>query len=64
MASPSRGGLHDPFAPPFDRILRRIGSRLRDLYAPIETEALPIEHVDLLLRLRHRERDRERARSQ
>lgn len=40
---------------------RRIGSRLRELYAPVTEEALPTEHVDLLLALRHKERDRRRA---
>ena len=46
--------------PPYRTIARRIGVRLRDVYDHPESEALPTEHVDLLLRLRHKERDRER----
>ena len=47
----------------FDRIAKRIGVKLRDIYAHPEAEALPTEHVDLLLRLRHKERDRARLES-
>lgn len=46
--------------PTFDRIAKRIGSTLRDLYGPPEHQPLPIEHVELLLRLRHKERDASR----
>ena len=49
--------------PAFDRIARRIGFKLRDIYAAPETEPLPVEHVELLLRLRHKERERSRATS-
>ena len=44
----------------FDRIAKRIGVKLREVYAHPEAEPLPTEHVDLLLRLRHKERDRTR----
>lgn len=46
--------------PTFDRIAKRIGSKLRDIYGPPEHQPLPIEHVELLLRLRHKERDASR----
>lgn len=49
-------------APDYDRIARRIGLKLREIYGPPEAEPLPAEHVDLLLRLRHKEREQERAR--
>lgn len=42
--------------PYFKNIARRIGLRLRDVYETPESEPLPTEHVDLLLRLRHKER--------
>ncbi|MDB5591975.1 hypothetical protein [Enterovirga sp.] len=48
--------------PAFAGIARRIGMKLRDVYASPEAEALPAEHVELLLRLRHKERDAGRAR--
>lgn len=41
----------------FDRIARRIGVKLRDVYGSPEAEPLPVEHVDLLLKLRHKERE-------
>ena len=45
----------------FDLIARKIGTRLREVYGRPESEPLPTEHVELLLRLRHKERDRSRA---
>ena len=47
-------------SPPYGNIARRIGLRLRDVFEPPQTQPLPAEHVDLLLRLRHKERDRNR----
>lgn len=47
--------------PAYERIARRIGLRLRELYGSPETEPLPVEHVELLLRLRHKERDQARS---
>lgn len=41
----------------YDRIARRIGIKLRDVYGPPEADPLPVEHVDLLLRLRQKERE-------
>lgn len=41
----------------FDRIAKRIGLKLRDVYGSPEAEPLPVEHVDLLLKLRHKERE-------
>jgi hypothetical protein len=41
----------------FDAIARRLGRQLRDLYPNPETEALPIEQVQMLLQLRHKERN-------
>ena len=49
-------------SPDYDRIARRIGMKLRDVYGSPEAAPLPDEHVDLLLRLRHKERDQERTR--
>ena len=49
--------------PSFERIAKRIGSKLRDIYGPPEHQPLPIEHVELLLRLRHKERDASRQNS-
>ena len=46
--------------PDFRRIARKIGERLRQVYAHPEKEPLPTEQVELLLRLRHKERDRAR----
>ncbi len=46
--------------PPYKMIARRIGLRLRDEFEQPEAEPLPIDHVDLLLRLRHKERERSR----
>jgi hypothetical protein len=46
----------------YSSIARRIGMRLRDIYADPEAEPLPTEHVNLLLELRHRERNRARSR--
>lgn len=43
-------------------ITRRIGLTLRDVYENPETDALPTDHVDLLLRLRHKEREQARSR--
>lgn len=50
-------------APPIylDICRRYIGARLRAAFAPVEAEALPSEHVELVLRLRQRERERKRA---
>ncbi len=50
--------------PAFDRIARRIGLTLREVYGAPEAEPLPMEHVELLLKLRHKERDRLRARGE
>lgn len=47
----------------FDRIARRIGIRLREMYGAPEANPLPVEHVDLLLRLRQKERDQARLRN-
>lgn len=49
-------------APSYDRIARRIGMRLREMYGAPEGQPLPAEHVDLLLRLRQKERDQARVR--
>jgi hypothetical protein len=46
--------------PPYKMIARRIGLRLRDELEHPEAEPLPMDHVDLLLRLRHKERERSR----
>lgn len=46
--------------PPYKMIARRIGLRLRDEFERPEAEPLPVDHVDLLLRLRHKERERSR----
>ena len=50
-------------APPIylDICRRYIGARLRAAFAHVEAEALPSEHVELVLRLRQRERERKRA---
>lgn len=61
MRTGIRGSRDAGLAPNFDRIARRIGVKLRDVYAEPEAEPLPVEHVDLLLKLRHKERDRSRA---
>lgn len=47
----------------YGRIAKRIGIKLRDFYDHPESEALPAEHVNLLLQLRHKERSRARERS-
>lgn len=49
-------------APKYDRIVRRIGMRLREMYGAPEANPLPAEHVDLLLRLRQKEREQMRLR--
>ena len=49
--------------PTYNSIARRIGLRLRDVYEHPEADALPNEHVDLLLKLRHKERDRSKSRA-
>lgn len=49
-------------APHYDRIARRIGMRLREMYVAPEADPLPTEHVDLLLRLRQKEREQTRLR--
>ncbi|GJD51347.1 hypothetical protein OPKNFCMD_4101 [Methylobacterium crusticola] len=42
---------------------RRLGLKLRSLYErTIDGLPIPLEQVELLLRLRHRERDAQRAR--
>ena len=51
-----------PLTPAYDRIARRIGAQLREMYEHPENEPLPAEHVDLLLRLRHKEREQSRSR--
>ena len=50
-------------APPIylDICRRYIGARLRAAFAHVEAEALPSEHVELVLRLRQRERERKRG---
>lgn len=45
------------------RLAKRIGIKLRDIYELPEAAPLPIEHVDLLLRLRHKERDLRRGKT-
>mgnify|MGYP001807738772 CR=1 FL=1 len=47
-------------SPVQERIVRRIGAKLREFYGSPEAAPLPADHVDLLLRLRHKERDRAR----
>jgi hypothetical protein len=49
-----------PAAPDYDRIARRIGMKLREMYGAPEAPPLPAEHVDLLLRLRQKEREQTR----
>lgn len=49
-----------PIAPDYDRIARRIGLKLREMYGAPEADPLPAEHVDLLLRLRQKEREQAR----
>ena len=56
----SAGRLGSTLAPAYDRIARRIGLKLRDLYGSPEAEPLSDEHVALLLELLHKERDRAR----
>ena len=46
--------------PPYKMIARRIGLQLREELDRPEAEPLPVDHVDLLLRLRHKERERSR----
>ncbi|NNM73169.1 hypothetical protein [Enterovirga aerilata] len=46
--------------PPYKMIARRIGLQLREELEHPEAEPLPIDHVDLLLRLRQKERERSR----
>ena len=60
MAVLDRAVRRNGLSPDFERLARRIGTQLRDVYAAPEAEALPVEHVDLLLRLRHKERDQAR----
>ncbi|WP_133771232.1 hypothetical protein [Enterovirga rhinocerotis] len=65
MACPNHRPESSPVAtlsPDYDRIARRIGAKLREMYGAPEAAALPADHVDLLLRLRHKERDQMRAR--
>ena len=47
-------------AMPYRAIAHRFGMRLRAVYGEPEGEALPVEHVDLLLRLLQKERERAR----
>ena len=51
-----RTGQH----PPYKTIARSIGLQLREELQHPEAEPLPVDHVDLLLRLRHKERERAR----
>jgi hypothetical protein len=46
--------------PAYKMIARRIGLALREEFERPEAEPLPVDHVDLLLRLRHKERERTR----
>ncbi len=65
MACPNHRSESLPIAnitPDYERIARRIGAKLREMYGAPEAAPLPAEHVDLLLRLRHKERDQMRAR--
>lgn len=65
MASPnqSTARLHASLvAPHYDRIARRIGMKLREMYGAPEADPLPNDHVDLLLRLRQKEREQTRLR--
>lgn len=55
------GRMGPGLTPAYDRIAKRIGIKLREVYGSPEAEPLPDEHVSLLLRLRHKERDRARA---
>jgi len=60
MACPIREPLRQEaaaVAPDYDRIARRIGMKLREMYGAPEAQPLPAEHVDLLLRLRQKERE-------
>ncbi|TGD94662.1 hypothetical protein [Methylobacterium nonmethylotrophicum] len=42
---------------------QRLGRTLRSLYErTVDTQPIPLEQVDLLLRLRHREREMQRQR--
>ena len=59
----SAGSRQGGLAPAYERIARRIGMRLREVYGSPEAEPLPVEHVTLLLRLRHKERDQARQAS-
>ena len=65
MAGPrdEHGAPAGPLRPAYDRIAQRIGMKLREHYGSPESEPLPAEHVELLLRLRHKERDQLRARA-
>lgn len=54
--------IQRPVAPGYDRIVRRIGMKLREMYGSPEGQALPAEHIDLLLRLRQKEREQSRLR--
>ncbi|MGA0595774.1 hypothetical protein [Enterovirga sp. CN4-39] len=47
--------------PIYKIIARQIGRRLREHLDRPEADPLPVDHVDLLLRLRHKERDRSRT---
>ncbi|MDB5557119.1 MAG: hypothetical protein JWQ36_53 [Enterovirga sp.] len=46
--------------PSYRTIARSIGLQLREQFERPEAEPLPVDHVDLLLRLRHKERERSR----
>ena len=61
MSTVKEGTERELSPPPYKTIARRIGIRLRDFYDQPEADALPMEHVELLLKLRHKERDRSKA---
>ena len=60
LSGPAARRAIDHLPPAYDRIAKRIGGKLRELYGSPEGQPLPADHVDLLLRLRHKERDRAR----
>lgn len=65
MACPNREPSQQDaaiIAPDYERIARRIGMKLREMYGAPEAQPLPAEHVDLLLRLRQQEREQMRLR--
>ncbi|TNC14123.1 hypothetical protein FF100_08015 [Methylobacterium terricola] len=62
--SASRDSLQDPTMPAICvEAQHRLGRTLRSLYErTVDGQPIPLDQVDLLLRLRHREREMQRQR--